>query len=650
MADIFISYARPDQAQATMLARLLEGAGHAVWWDRHIRGGAAFAKDIEKHLEGARLVMVLWSEASCRSDWVKDEAAHARERGALLPVAIDGVEPPLGFRQYQTIDLKGWKGDAAAAPARAVLEAVAERLSQAPPPPPTGLKAILDKIKARPVTILACSAVVVALAVAAVTLLGSGARPGEAHETALAVLPFDDMSAEGDQAYFGSAIAEELLNVLANVDGIKVASRTSSFALKSERASVGEIAKTLGVDFVVEGDVRKSEKDIVIRAKLIDAGDDRQVWSADYERPLADMVRVQEEIATAVVEALRGKLGLAADTKIEVAAPTEDLKAYDLYLKSRELYLGRAGSKDVLDSLLFAEQAVALDPDFARGWEQLAAVYAVATSWSITGRDYSALAADAASRALGLDPNLSLPYAAIGLTYRSHRPTPWAASIESLNKAIERDAKNTSAWLWLGMDYIAVGDLDAALTAFNTCLEIEPSYDNCRRYRWIVRLSRGEFDAAAEDAEATLSEGILTDLDLFIPTLLERGDRLFALAISRIANEQRGFPHADYIAALEDPGSIDGAKLDRLRAWAEGADVDAFSRTHVALAYRVYDEITSDSFSNSYENFWLPAYADFRKSAKFKELVKDRGILAYWRETKFPPQCRPVGADDFECA
>ncbi|MEJ7777903.1 MAG: toll/interleukin-1 receptor domain-containing protein [Sphingomicrobium sp.] len=105
MSSIFLSYDREDLTRAKWVALALENAGHSVWWDRHIKGGAQYSKEIEKALKEAEAVVVLWSERSVESAWVRDEAAAGRDSGRLVPVLLDGTEPPLGFRQFQTIDM-----------------------------------------------------------------------------------------------------------------------------------------------------------------------------------------------------------------------------------------------------------------------------------------------------------------------------------------------------------------------------------------------------------------------------------------------------------------------------------------------------------------------------------------------------------------
>ena len=133
----FLSYARADQAQATKLAKALEESGLDVWWDTLIEGGAAFAKSIEAALESCNAVVVIWSRTSVASDWVLDEAAKGRDLRKLVPVSLDGTLPPLGFRQYHSIDLSRWQGNSADAEIAGVVRGIAAAASQAVDRSPT---------------------------------------------------------------------------------------------------------------------------------------------------------------------------------------------------------------------------------------------------------------------------------------------------------------------------------------------------------------------------------------------------------------------------------------------------------------------------------------------------------------------------------
>jgi len=165
----------------------------------------------------------------------------------------------------------------------------------------------------------------------------------DASSLSIAVLPFVNMSEDKNNEYFSDGISEELLNVLVRVDGLGVASRTSSFGYKGSTLGTAEIAKALKVNHVLEGSVRKAGNSVRITAQLIDAVNDRHLWSETYDRELTDIFAIQEEIANAIVDALRSQLGQSkiAATAVTVRADTDNLEAYQLYLKARELFIAR---------------------------------------------------------------------------------------------------------------------------------------------------------------------------------------------------------------------------------------------------------------------------------------------------------------------
>ncbi len=283
-----------------------------------------------------------------------------------------------------------------------------------------------------------------------IPLLQEEALPSD---PSIAVLPFADMSPEQDQGYFSDGISEELLNLLVRVDGLKVASRTSSFTYKGSNQNLAEIASELKVDHVLEGSVRKADNRIRITAQLIDAKTDRHLWSESFDRELVDIFAIQDEIANAIVAALSAELGILQDTPaISVDTVTENLDAYELYLKARGLFLAR---QQLEESIALYERAVELDPDFARAWEGLAAVYSVVESWGFTGRDWDSLAIQAAERALELDPGLSAPWAVMGQIAKNKGD--YVANMANLDRAIQLDPTNATNYLWRGIDYSDTG-------------------------------------------------------------------------------------------------------------------------------------------------------------------------------------------------
>ncbi len=285
---------------------------------------------------------------------------------------------------------------------------------------PDGLRRERDLDPARPVAVdatarrLDIAVIVLLLLVGAATLwqgrnapiaapqVTDGKRDAtpEAPLRSIAVLAFDDLSAERDQAYFAEGISEELLNLLARIDGLQVAARTSSFKFKGGAADIGEIGRALGVETVVEGSVRKAGDQVRITAQLIKTSDGFHLWSQSYDRKIENIFAVQDEIATAIVEALKLELDVAEET----AGRTGNVAAFDLYLRGR--HQARAPTREgLLQAIALYDQALALDPGFA------AAHSGIAEAW-IWLEDYGGFrsieafpkAEQAARQALALDP------------------------------------------------------------------------------------------------------------------------------------------------------------------------------------------------------------------------------------------------------
>jgi adenylate cyclase len=200
-----------------------------------------------------------------------------------------------------------------------------------------------------------------------------------APEASVAVLPFVNMSTDAENGFFADGISEELLNVLARVNGLKVASRTSAFSFKGKDTAIPEIARQLGVQHVLEGSVRKQGQRVRITAQLIKAGDDTHLWSESYDRDLNDIFKVQEEIAQAITRQLESILG---KRRIEVAASTDNLEAYQNFLRGRARFHRR---EELLKAIEDLAAATRLDPDFGEAWVYLAATWWVAPGYHTEG-------------------------------------------------------------------------------------------------------------------------------------------------------------------------------------------------------------------------------------------------------------------------
>ena len=370
MARIFLSYAREDADSAKQLAELLGRTGHEVWWDKHIQGGSRFSSEIDRALKEAEAVIVLWSPASVESAWVQDEAAEGRDTERLVPVSLAGCRPPLGFRQFHTVDLEQWNG--------------------------SGQPAHLDDLLG---------------AIAKTAGSGAAAKPeanaaeGQAKRgISICVLPFVNMSGDPEQEYFSDGITEDIITDLSKVSALLVIARNTAFTFKGKVMDVKDVARALDVSHVLEGSVRKAGDRVRITAQLIDAATGGHVWADRYDRDLTDIFAIQDEISKAIVAALQVKL-LPEEKKAIETRGTSSVEAYNLYLMARQQLIDGAFGDPRRDETIvrICQQATVIDPNYAQAWALMAFAQSELRFWH--GRDAHAL--PAAERALAIDPNLA---------------------------------------------------------------------------------------------------------------------------------------------------------------------------------------------------------------------------------------------------
>lgn len=363
--SVFLSYARIDEARARPLARALEAAGLEVWWDSLIEGGAAFAKSIQSALDRCDAVVVLWSKASVASDWVLDEAAVGRDGHKLVPLSLDGTEPPLGFRQYHFINVAAWREHDAddeilASVVRAVHAVAAGTTSSLVAQSVAGGKVISRR------TVLMAG--LGAIGVGAVGLLGwrggwFADQPG-APGNSIAVLPFANLSGETAQSYFSDGLAEEVRATLARNAGLLVMAQASSGRFRDRQSDAVDIAARLGVAFLLDGSVRRSADSVRVAADLIDGSTGFSRWSQLFERRIDDIFAVQEEIAATVSRALVSQVAPESAAPAE-SGGTHNVDAYDAYLRGRAQYDLSADEASERDALAQFDAAIALDPAYA---------------------------------------------------------------------------------------------------------------------------------------------------------------------------------------------------------------------------------------------------------------------------------------------
>ena len=370
MARIFLSYARADVDCARKLAELVGRAGHDVWWDRELHGGSHFTSEIDKALRDAEAVVVLWSDASLGSAWVQDEAAEGRDSNRLVPAVIDAIRPPLGFRQYQAIDLTDLRSGDQPRQLEELLRAIVKMAVPTESKPQANAAPAKEEAPAKP---------------------------------SVCVLPFANMSGEPEQEYFSDGISEDIITDLSKVSALSVVARNTAFMFKGQTVDVKDVAKSLGVSHVLEGSVRKAGSRVRITAQLIDGAKGDHVWADRFDRDLTDIFAIQDEISKAIVDALRLKLLPKEKSAIEHRGTTS-VEAYNLYLMARQQWtsgnFGQVRRDEAIARL--CRQATLLDPNYADAWALMGLAQLELRFWH--GKDEDALAS--AERALAINPNL----------------------------------------------------------------------------------------------------------------------------------------------------------------------------------------------------------------------------------------------------
>ncbi len=355
-------------------------------------------------------------------------------------------------------------------------------------------------------------AAALALALVAVVWLGKGAdttdelrgRPPVAVETAptsIAVLPFADMSENRDQEYFSDGLAEELLNVLAKIEGLKVAARTSSFSFKGKDVDIATIAEKLNVASVLEGSVRKSGNRVRITAQLVSAADGFHLWSDTFDRELDDIFAIQGEIARSVVESLEVTLlGDAADLP---QARQENTEAYEAYLQGR-YFLKRGSGEDLEKALGYFSEAVALDSGYALAWAWLASAHSIqATLGYVPLGEGIEKARETVQRALTLDN--AEPQAWVSLAYIGmQHDWDWVGAEEAFRRALELNPESSEALRGLGRLATKLGRFDEAIELVRRSLERDPL--DAGGYR--VLGDQFWMAGRLEEAEATLKKAL----------------------------------------------------------------------------------------------------------------------------------------------
>jgi len=300
-----------------------------------------------------------------------------------------------------------------------------------------------------------------------------GAARTELPAKSIAVLPFDNLSRDPDNAYFAEGVQDEILTRLAKVADLKVISRTSTQRFKTAPDNLPQIAKQLGVMHILEGSVQKANDQVRVNVQLINALTDAHLWADTYDRKLIDIFSVESDIAKTIADTLQAKL-TGSEKQMIAAQPTTDTAAYELYHKGRSLWERRSGD-NIPKAIAFYEQAIARDPNYALAYAGLSSAYIILPFWAGVDRlDAYSKAKDAALKALRLDPNLAEAHLALGkVLFFSEIDLPGA--LREYQRAIELQPNDATAHHWLGNDALsALGRFEEAIAQGKRAVELDP--------------------------------------------------------------------------------------------------------------------------------------------------------------------------------
>lgn len=433
------------------------------------------------------------------------------------------------------------------------------------------------------------------------------AQPAEERKAgirSIAVLPFADLSAKHDQEYFSDGVAEEILNALTKVAGLRVPARTSCFAFRGTSVDAREIGKRLGVETLLEGSIRKAGNRLRITVQLIDARNGYQLWSERFDREIEDIFAIQDEIARSVL----GALGLSLTQRGErrfIKPSTTNVEAYEFYLRGRKLF-----HTWTRQNMEFARQmflrAVAIDPDFASAWAGLANTYVDLYRWGHNSRDLEE-GQRTSAHALKLDPNLAEAHVAIGQALAIQRQFKDAAV--EFERAIELDPTLFDAHYFYARSSFEAGDLEKAVQLFEKAHRSRPEDYQAMALR---ALALHELGRADETREADQQAVDLINKYLELNPNEARAYSLGASPLARLGEHEHSKQWSEQAIALapNDPVVLYNAACTLAQLGEHDRALDGLERS-IEAGVAVGDWIKHD-----------PDFESLRDHPRFQAIVK----------------------------
>jgi len=465
----------------------------------------------------------------------------------------------------------------------------------------------------------------------------------------IAVLPFANLSPDRDQEYFVDGLSEEVINSLAQISDLTVIARTSSFTFKGSNKKVQEIAKELGVDHILEGSARKAGNALRITARLIRAKDDVHLWSKTYDRELKDIFAVQEDIAAAVANELKVKMGMGKSLK--QLGGTNNERAHELYLiaKGQSSDFHYAGLIRALESI---DAAIALDPEFALAWANKAYMHNLLMIFSPANH----LAAErnealiAAEKSIELEPNLADGH--YQLSFNKLSRSEFIEAEFAVQKGMRLKTGTLGSMNLMGGHYLALGYFKKADEFLGMLLKNDPLNKIVRDYYMLNIALCGDIKRAEDEYKrnAALLGSIWPHANEFITNIrLGTGDVVsdnivFFSRIHDMGKEYLDSPK-DGLVALHriyaNSANLSAGEFMFISVWAA-----YFGDLEFAMA--VLEKGVSIEASGLF-HIWLPVMKEVRQTPRFKAFVKKIGLVDYWKEYGWPDLCRQTDGGDFEC-
>ena len=475
----------------------------------------------------------------------------------------------------------------------------------------------------------------------------------------IAVLAFADLSPKHDQDYFSDGIAEELLNALAKVNGLKVAGRTSSFHFKGKNEDLRTIGKTLGVANVLEGSVRTQGDKVRITAQLVRTQDGFHLWSESYDGDLKDVFALQEKIARKITDELQVVLSGKQREQL-VDAGTSNPEAYALYLQATATFNRRDGAR-FDEAMAQLRQAIALDPKFARAWSRMATLEVVRSNYAGGNVEESMRDAERYARqASVLDPRLAEPHAVLSVNFTNQRR--YREGDQEMKRALALDPNDVTTNFWNAVNLMMVGYRKRGDSALDRTLQLDPLLPNALVWRALNHIADGELDIAERQLQRA-AEGGHTFVGLGMYKLhMARGDRAAAAKslTTGLTYFVQGFPPqsagvfartctGDAAAKREALQLIDDYLVKKPKVLSAIVPYVLICSGEVGRALAMTQSSPTNNDALFIPDILGRLRPEVQRTPAFAEFIRKTGLTAYWDEFGPPDLCHKDDAGEYVC-